>query len=303
MFFVDTLEVEKRIRIMRKELEKFGISDELRGYNWDSPPVEPIEYGIKLSVSDFCGICQTMRDIYLKYVEGLKPKPNAYMLSGLAYHEVIKEALYQIKRLIYQRPVNGSEIIEELFSSDIPDAICDRLNVNSSIRENCRKFFKYIVIQCSSQIDRILAKYPYADADCIVGKALPPIVERKVDGSLIGLSENLSVDFFIPYNAIADLKSGEIRDQNTIALAGYALALESDEMTDVNFGFIIYLRFKNGFVNFKLRHILIGDELRRRFLELRDEMIELVDSGKDPGKPDSCPKNCCFYGVCNEADS
>lgn len=145
--------------------------------------------------------------------------------------------------------------------------------------------------------------YPYADADCIVGKALPPIVERKIDGTLVGLSDNLSVDFFIPYNAIADLKSGEIREQNEIALAGYALALESDESIDVNFGFIAYLRFKNGFINFKLRHILIGDEIRRRFLELRDEMIELIDSGKDPGKPEVCPKICYFYGVCNEADS
>lgn len=288
---------------MRKELERFGISEELRGYNWHNPPVEPIEYGITLSVSDFYLICPTMRDIYLKYVEKLKPEPNSYMLSGLAYHETFKEALYQIKRMIYQDYLSGAEIVERLISSDIPDKICDRLGVNNSSRENCRKLFKYMVIQCASQVDRILAKYPYADADCIVGKALPPIVERKIDGSLIGLSENLSVDFFIPYNAIADLKSGDIRDQNIIALSGYALALESDEMIDVNFGFVIYLRFRNGFVSFKLKHVLIGDELRRRFLELRDEMIELIDAGRDPGKPDSCPKYCYFYGVCNEADS
>lgn len=124
MFFVDSLEIDKRIKAMRKELEKFGISEELRGYNWSSPPVEPIDYDIKLSVSDFHGICKTMRDIYLKYVEGLKPKPNVYMLSGLAYHEVIKQALYQIKRTIYQKPLSGFEIIEELFPSDISDKIC-----------------------------------------------------------------------------------------------------------------------------------------------------------------------------------
>jgi CRISPR-associated protein Csa1 len=303
VFFVDTLEVEKRIKVMRKELEKFGISEELRGYNWDSSPVEPVSYDVKLSVSDFCGVCQTMRDVYLKYVEGVKPKPNVYMLSGLAYHEVIKETLYSVKKMVYQNPVSGTEIIEELFSKEIPEKICSKLDLNGSIKENCEKLFKYLVIQCASQIDRILAKYPYADADCIVGKALPPIVERKVDGSLIGLSENLSVDFFIPYNAIADLKSGDTRDQNYIALAGYALALESDETTDINFGFIVYLRFKNGFVSFRIRHVLIGDELRRKFLELRDEMMELVESGRDPGKPDSCPKNCCFYGVCNESGS
>jgi CRISPR/Cas system-associated exonuclease Cas4 (RecB family) len=39
MLFTDW-EVEKRIKVMRKELEKFGISEELRGYSWDSPPVD-----------------------------------------------------------------------------------------------------------------------------------------------------------------------------------------------------------------------------------------------------------------------
>jgi len=47
-----------------------------------------------------------------------------------------------------------------------------------------------------------------------------------VDGSLIGLSNN-------PSNTIADLKSGEFRDQNAVALTGYVLALEADEMTDL----------------------------------------------------------------------
>lgn len=302
MFFVDALEVEKRVRIMRRDLERFGISEELRGYNWNSPPIEPIDYGLKLSISDFNGICQTMRDIYLRYVEGVKPKPNENMLSGLAYHEVVRETIYNIKRLMYQNRLNGYEILEELFSMNIADNVCDRLKVDGYVRENCRKLFRYVSIQSAARIDGILAKYPYADVDCIVGKALPPIVERKIDGSLIGLSDNLSVDFFIPYNAIADLKSGEIRERNYIALAGYALALESDEMTDVNFGFLINLKFKN-VVTFKIDHILIGDEIRRRFLEIRDEIFELVNSGRDPGKPKNCPKNCCFYGVCNEADS
>jgi len=45
---------------------------------------------------------------------------------------------------------------------------------------------------------------------------------------------------------------------------------------------------------------VVGDELRREFIEVRDEIAELVDSGIDPGKPNQCPKFCSYYGVCNE---
>jgi CRISPR-associated protein Csa1 len=221
------------------------------------------------------------------------------MLSGLAYHEVVRSTIFEIKRLLYQEITDGSKLIERLFPKlEIPLEICKKLNVKDA-EENCLKLYRYLVIQIAASIDRVISKFPFADAENIVGKALPPFVEKRVDGSLLGLSENLSVDVFTPYNVIADLKSGEERDRNLLLLAGYALALEADEFTDVNFGFVVYLRF-NRSVQFKLRHSLISDELRRQFLELRDEAIDLIESGIDPGKPESCSKYCCFYGVCNE---
>ncbi|WP_456328625.1 type I-A CRISPR-associated protein Cas4/Csa1 [Archaeoglobus sp.] len=301
MFFLDPIEVEKRIRKMRKCLEMFRISEELRGYNWDTPPVEPPSDNLRLSISDFFGFCESMRDIYLKYVEGVKPIPNKYMLAGLAYHEVFQETFRTVKRMLYQEPVSGAEILENLLDSDLPDKICERLGVEDC-REKCRALFKYILIQCAASIDRIGSKYPYADSDCLVAKAIPPVIEKKVDGSLLGLSNNLSIDFFVPYNAIADLKSGQKSEKHAVALAGYALAIESDECIDVNYGFIVYLRFRGKFVSFEVDNVFLGDEVRREFLEIRDEFFEIIESGKDPGKPKSCSKNCAYYGVCNEAD-
>jgi len=298
MFLIDRFEVEKRVRIMRREFEKFRISEELRGYNWDSPPVEPNSSGIYLSLSDFYGTCPAMRDIYLKYVEGIKPALNTFMLRGLAYHEVIKEALIRIKGTIYNGVMNGIELMEKLQKVDIPAKVCERLNVEAKVE--CEKLFKYIILQCAAEIDRILSKFPYIDVDSLINKALPPVVERRIDGSFIGLSNNLSIDLFTPYNVIADLKSGEERERNLLILTGYALALESDEMTDVNFGFLIYLRIKNT-IQFKIRHSLISDELRRNFLELRDEIFEVIESGVDPGKSTNCSKYCPYFGVCNEA--
>jgi len=41
MFFLDKSELEKKIRLLRKDLLIRGISEELRGWSYDQPPVEP----------------------------------------------------------------------------------------------------------------------------------------------------------------------------------------------------------------------------------------------------------------------
>ncbi|MEM1554903.1 MAG: type I-A CRISPR-associated protein Cas4/Csa1, partial [Thermoproteota archaeon] len=144
------------------------------------------------------------------------------------------------------------------------------------------------------------SKFPHIDVDSLVNQAVPPIVERKVDGSLIGLSKELSVDVYTPAYAVADIKTGEVRDFHPYAPTGYALALEADEEVAVNFGMIIYVKLTPQrpvpTINTKL--FLIGDELRREFLEIRDEAFEIVANARDPGKPTVCPDYCPYYPVC-----
>ena len=147
-------------------------------------------------------------------------------------------------------------------------------------------------------MDEILSKYPDADEENIAGLALPPFVERKVDGSLVGLSKHLSVDVFTPH-IVLDFKSGYGRREHMLALAGYALAIEADDETDVNYGFLVYIRVDKN-VHFRHVGLVVGDELRREFIEVRDEIAELVESGIDPRKSNQCPKFCSYYGVCNE---
>ncbi len=287
--------IEKRLKVMRKSLESQGISEELRGYSWEKPPVEPVN-DVRISVSDINCFCKTKRDVYLKYVLKEKPEVNEYMLSGLAYHRIIRETLKEAKRIVYSEEANGALIVDSMYKSEIPEKISQKFGANV---ERCTKLYRYLIIQIAARIDEVISKFPDADAETIVSMAIPPFVERRIDGSLVGLSENLSVDVFTPFNTIMDFKSGVERGEHSIALAGYALALESDDITDVNFGFLAYIRFGSS-VHFKLRSVFISDELRRSFIELRDEIAELIESGEDPGIADSCPKACAYYGVCHE---
>ena len=128
--------------------------------------------------------------------------------------------------------------------------------------------------------------------------AIPPVIERKVDGSLIGLSRELSVDIYTPYNAVADLKTGEVRSFHPYTVAGYALALEAEDNIPINYGIITYVKVFQGIPRFRIKCFVVGNELRREFLEIRDEAYTLLDVGRDPGMPPKCPRYCPYYSVC-----
>ena len=288
-------EVERKLRMMRKVFESMEISEDLRGYSWDKPPVEPIN-DVRLSISDINGFCPTRRDAFVKYVLREKPRMNQHMVRGLAYHKVIRDTLVALKKAVYSGITSGEELVELFFSNnEIPEKISKNLGVDL---KECLKLYRFLVLQISARVDEVLSKYPDSDDENIVGLALPPFVEKRVDGSLVGLSKHLSVDVFTPH-AVLDFKSGYSKEEHMLGLAGYALAIEADEEIDVNYGFLIYIRVDKN-VHFRPAGFVVGDELRREFIEVRDEIAELVDSGIDPGKPNQCPKFCSYYGVCNE---
>ena len=295
--FLNLSEIERKVRVLRKNLKDLGISEELRGYSWDTPPVEPIN-DVKISVSDLNGFCPSRRDVYLKYVLGEKPKVNVYMLRGLAYHRVIKETITSIKKAVYHGCETGEEVIEKFYESKLPEKVCSELGVeDENVKENCFKLYRALVIQAAARVDEVSSKY--MGEENLAELAFPSFLERKVNGSPVGLSSNLSLDVFTPYSVIMDFKSGIERYEHKLSLTGYAMAVEAEDEVEVDFGVLVYLRFGKG-VKFLQKEFVFSDELRREFLEVRDEIAEIVDAGVDPGKPAECPKFCSFYEVCNE---
>ncbi|MEM3526443.1 MAG: type I-A CRISPR-associated protein Cas4/Csa1, partial [Candidatus Jordarchaeaceae archaeon] len=275
--------MDKRFKLLRTEFQSLGISEELRGWNWQSPPVEPPSRSIFSGVSDLAArYCKTLRDVYLKKVENIKPPPNLKMFEGIVYHDVATDAVTKVKSILFEKGmIGGADIVEDLMlgvENACERLIWDALNVVGKLEEKdievvkrkARSFYRYLIVQAASKVDLILSKFPHIDVDSLVNQAIPPIVERKVDGSLIGLSKELSVDVYTPAYAVADLKTGEVRDFHPYAPTGYALAMEADEETAVNFGMIIYVRLstQRPVPTIHTKCFLIGDELRREFLEI-----------------------------------
>jgi CRISPR-associated protein Csa1 len=313
MFFLDRLDLDRRFRLLRREFEVRGISEELRGWSFDSPPVEPPSRLVLFSVSELAGrYCQSMRDIYLRRVLNVRPPTSIKMARGIALHAVNREVLSLVKKLLFSGGVrSGSELVEDLLplTGDVVGrAITEAENllaklsedVKNQLRVEASAFFRFLAVQAAARVDQAISKYPHSDVDSIISSAVPPVVERKVDGSLVGLSRELSVDIYTPFNAIADLKTGEVREFHPYAATGYALAMEAEEGIPVDFGFVIYVQVEplKLVPSFRLRYFVINDELRREFLELRDEAFEVISVGKDPGKPSKCPNYCPYYVIC-----
>lgn len=254
--------------------------------------------------------CPTLRDIWLKRVAKVKPPPNVKMIRGIAYHDVVHRATEMVKKGVYEMAeVTGSDLVELLLKEQEKVANAAVYEAEASIAPledevraklvlECKDLFRFLAVQAGAKLDVAISKYPHSDRSGLLSVAIPPVTERKVDGSLVGLAHELSVDIYTPFNAIADLKTGEVRKFHPYTAAGYALAVEAEEGVEVNYGFVIYLRMEGKVPRIRFRYFLVGDELRREFLEIRDEAYEIASSGRDPGMPARCPEYCPYYPVC-----
>ena len=314
MLLLDKADVDRKLKLLRQEFTEKATIEELRGWNYDKPPIQPLSRSIKFGVSELAGrYCETLRDIYLKKVLGLKPPPNVKMIRGIALHETIKDAISDVKKFIYNNQnATGTELVIEFLpkaeragwdaasKAELSINILEQNQKDELVKE-CASFYNFLIIQAAAKFDYALSKYPHAEPDSIVSVAVPPVTERKVDGTLVGLASELSVDMYTPYNAIIDFKTGEIRHFHPLTAAGYALAIESEENIPIDFGFIVYIKFEKKVPSFTIRYFVVGDELRREFLEVRDEAFEIVDSGRDPGISNKCQDFCPYYQLCRKS--
>jgi len=315
MFFIDKLELDRQLLKLRENLEaRGGISDDLRGWSWHKDSrVKPLS-DFKLPVSEVTyRYCPTYRDIYLKRIAKVQAPPSIKTFRGIAYHEIFHEVSFKVKQFIYNSMIiSGGELLSEFLPklNDFVERIINfterktfKLNEEerSILRKECFIIYRYLIIQAAAKIDYALSKFKYINQESLANEVIPSISEKKVDGTLVGFSKELSIDVYTPFNAIADLKTGEIRDFHRHTLTAYALAIEASERTAIDFGMIIYIKvdLEKQVPYFNIDYFIIGDELRIETLEFRNRSFEILTIAKDPGKPPVCPEYCPYFSYCN----
>lgn len=304
MYFLNGEEKKLLIRNFLPKGRESYIDEELRGWNWNSPPLSPI-YEIKLPVYEIAnGYCTTARDVYLRKVERIKSKANIDMIMGKVFHETLVKFIIKAKKLIYTYGIEEIDKVNHNLREPDYSSIVELKFLNEQqvqeVKSKIQIIWDYEYNQITSRIQEVLSRQPYINEDSLVSLAIPIIVEHKLDGSFLGLSKYLSTDAYsISSPMILDLKFGRKQNFHKLCTTAYALVMESIFEFPVDVGCIVYANFKDNRLLIEKDFHIIDDELREWFIEQRDERMRMVFEGIDPGVSDDCYTNCPFYDNCH----
>ncbi|HHV78320.1 MAG TPA: type I-A CRISPR-associated protein Cas4/Csa1 [Firmicutes bacterium] len=306
MYFLSDEERKILVKGLIPKARAAEVNEELRGWNWHRPPLEPI-YAVRLGVYEVASCyCPTARDLFLRRVRNIKARPNEAMMMGSLIHEVVSKVLVKAKRLIYQHGVqNYRQIVSELLQPDGNDyipALVQQMPEGSSelARQRAESVWQFESSRIIARLQDVLSRQPYVGEDALVALAVPVVVEQKLDGTFLGLSRNLSADactFTEPM--VLDLKYGKPRDFHRLGTTGYAMVMEAIYEFPVDIGCIVYVDFQGDRVVIKREFHLIDDELRQWFIEERDQKMRIVSDELDPGKSEECYDQCPYAPECS----
>ncbi|AGB40915.1 CRISPR-associated protein Cas4/Csa1, subtype I-A/APERN [Halobacteroides halobius DSM 5150] len=304
MYFLTSEERQKLVRGLLPKARQMEISDELRGWNWNQPPLEAM-YEEKLALYEIAGkYCPTGRDLYLRKVEGVKTEWNQAMIQGKVLHDTLAELLVKAKKLMYCHGIEGQKIIIEKLQ-EVSFVALEKWESKLDqefyleLKEKIKLMWQFEYNQLVVRMQGLLAKQPYIGVDSLVNLTIPIVVEQKLDGSFLGLSSYLSADAFNYCEPmILDLKFGKPKDFHKLTITGYALVMESIYSYPVSVGCLVYPEFRGDRIVVKKEFEIIDDELRQWFIEERDEKMRMVCEEIDPEVAQNCYQTCPYYEQC-----
>ncbi|MGC9051868.1 type I-A CRISPR-associated protein Cas4/Csa1 [Pyrobaculum sp.] len=273
------LEIARLLKRARVTTGPVEVSPDLRGWAYDRPPVKPPAY-LGLALSDFAyGYCPTGRNLYLKYVTGERPAANKTLAEGQALHAALFKAVEDFKKYAYA----GAPMSPSL--EGVPE----------DVRPKAEALYKYVA-------SRLLGEHSYAHAarlargrDAAAFYAAPIATQVVVDGAPLGLGYVVADG--VALGAVVEFKFGPSQNVEA-ALAGYAMAIEAEWGVPIDYGIHVQISV-NAAVEYRAVAHPLGDAARAKFLEARDEAIDIVASGRDPGAAPECPRTCPFFHICH----
>lgn len=286
-----------------KSVERTPISEEWRGWNYHNDNLHTEFADVKLPIYAVAAkYCSSGRDAYLRFVKHLKPEISLAMIEGTLYHSVLSEIVEYSRKYIFMKDVDskfniaqylffrGKEVIDKILNTDdVKKGLKNGLIKTKDLEEiknNLEKLWNYEATLISASVSFYISKHPFINKDTLSTRALPIVVEQKLDGNKLGLSSNLSTDaVHLPGRTVViDVKTGHKTDFHRLTTTGYALVLESIEQKPVDVGVIIYPTFsKNRSVpNIEMDVHPITDKLRKEFIEERNKKLKIVAEKIDP---------------------
>ena len=276
VYFLNEVEHKFVVLNLRPKIRANPVPEELRGWNWHSPPLKPY-YDIKLPMYLICNdYCKTARDVYLIMVEGKRGEEDLSIKLGKAVHEAIANAIREARKLNFHAGIESGETIQNAVKG----------------------VWEYTMAACKSAYLKARAEQPYASEEDVISTSIPFLVEHRMDGSLLGCSGIISVDCYdYLRNIVFDVKV-TATPANRLHTTGYGLVIESLYEIPVDIGCTVSISFRNNAMSISKDIHYIDANLRSWWVEERDRKAEIVYNQFDPGKPDSCNPRCMFRNEC-----
>ena len=252
------------------------------------------------------------RSVYLSYVLRLDPEPGIERLRGLLGHAIRKELCLRQSKLIEKTigaDIENLLLLElEKILEDIPYIYRNLLDRNSSDDFDYKDCIPGIRSELEGEISVIGDKLGIMIEELGIDDAIKIISPWKVEYSLRSDKLNFSgridkvmkdkvmgKDAYVP----VEIKTGKVSDGvwegDRLQTCAYAMLLEDafELKKAIPFGFVEYTRVQ------EKRPVMTTEQLRRRVINTRDEIIDIFD-GKVPGACASDRKcqSCGYMGVC-----
>lgn len=306
MYFLTDEERKRLLRGLLPRSREADIAEELRGWNWPNPPLQPV-YDTVLALYEVANsYCPTNRDLYLRRVRHIYPPASVVMVQGRVLHAALVHILVNTKRLIYSLGVGRYKEVCGQLQGLAPLGVGEEVKEwepadAGALRRKVEIVTDFEKSRIVARIQEILFKQPFIGEDSLAALAVPVVVEQRLDGSFLGLSPNLSTDAFTFCEPmIVDLKFGQKRDFHRLTTTGYAMVMESLYEFPVNIGCLVYATFREDRLFITKDLHIIDDELRQWFIEARDDKMRMIYEEIDPGMPDDCHQGCHCYAECHK---
>lgn len=279
VYYLSEVEQKYLTLNLRPNARQNPVPEELRGWNWHSPPLKPY-YNVKMPMYLICSsYCPSARDVYFAMVEKVKGEENFPITLGKAVHSAVANAIREAKKLNFSSspPITGNEAIDKAV----------------------RLIWDYTISACKSAFLKVRAEQPYASDEDVLLTSIPFLVEHRMDGSLLGCSGLISVDCYdYLHNIVFDLKLGDANERARLYTTGYALVLESIYEMPIDIGCVVNVSFLGDRLSVSRDLHYIDANLRSWWIEERDKKAEIVFQESDPGKAEKCSSYCLFKSLC-----
>ncbi len=272
--------------LRRLHLRRFQdpIDESLRGWNWDRPPVKPRAY-LGLTVSEVASYCITRRDVWLRRIAKAIPEGNEVLKLGSLTHDVIHTTIEYVRKYV----ANDSDALSAY--DDVVSGVLKAVTIPEQISGWVVNLVKHIALQ-------LLAEASWSAVGDGISPWIPWISEVRVDGSLIGLSKNLRVDALTGSNIVVDFKLARPSENHKIAVAAYAMALESNLEVPIDYALIIYINGLEKAPRISIESIYLSSDVRKEFIDARDDIIDMIITEREPPKANTCSASCPFKNYC-----